>query len=214
MPQFPIPTQDELYEYLLLVYFGSHADRLSRCISRAYRDMNRTMREFRKFRTAKEREDLHARASGVVRSFLVSLAATQGVKADQASFDVRHQTTCVELRSTYAGVGFGKFQIGQAQKWLNMTLKYVFAFGEDRLPGYSEVFHLAHIPLDSIILKRLRPLGAPGLSGPWSAITEHEEYMGIQRWVRSSFPDSAPLAVEFALWQGSVALVPTDITLA
>jgi hypothetical protein len=167
--------------------------------------MNRTMREFRKFRTAEDREELHARTSGVVQAFLTSL---RDALLDQTLFDARHKATCLDLCSIYADAGFGKFQIGQAQKWLNMALKYVFVFGEDRLPGYSQVFGLAHVPLDNIILERLRPRGMPRLSTVWSRVSSYEEYMRVQLWVRSEFGGSAPMAVEFALWQGAVGLGP------
>jgi hypothetical protein len=36
--------------------------------------------------------------------------------------------------------------------------------------------------------------------------------MGIQRWVRSAFPGSAPLAVEFALWQNAGVSPPDEDT--
>jgi hypothetical protein len=38
----------------------------------------------------------------------------------------------------------------------------------------------------------------PKLTKAWSRLS-YEEYMDMQRWVRTSFPESAPLAVEFAL---------------
>jgi hypothetical protein len=65
------------------------------------------------------------------------------------------------------------------------------------------VYGLAHIPLDNIILDQLRDCGLPQLTSRWSRLTEYEEYIVIQRWVRSKFPGSAPLAVEFALWQNA-----------
>jgi hypothetical protein len=172
------------------------------------------MRKLREFRTAREREQLHDRASGVVQSFLTSLADTRDARLDQTLFDARHKAACIELRSTYADAGFEQFQIGQAQKWLNMALKYVFVFGEGRLPGFSRIFGLAHIPLDNVILKRLCLLGAPRLSTCWSGVSEYQEYMRVQLWVRSKFGDSAPLAVEFALWQDSGGLDLTDGTSA
>jgi hypothetical protein len=200
MPRFPQPTAVDLYDYLLRVYFGSNPDRLSCCISRAYRDMNRTMREFRKFRTAKEREELHARASIVVRAFLAGLRDTT---LDQTNFDARHKDVCIDLRTTYAEAGFEGFQVGQAQKWINMATKYVFVFGEDRLPGYSWAFELAHVPLDNIILDCFQNRGLPRPKTAWSRISDYDQYMIIQRWIRSSYDGSAPLAVEFALWQDS-----------
>jgi hypothetical protein len=154
-----------------------------------------------------EGDGLRSQASAVVRAFLTGLA---GASLDQAALDCRHQAACTELSSTYSTAGFVEFRAGQAQKWLNMALKYVFAFGEDRLPGYSGVFGLAHILLDNIILKQLRGSGVPPLSTRWSRLDKYEESMGIQQWVRLKFPDSAPLAVEFSLWQTARVALPDE----
>jgi hypothetical protein len=145
-----------------------------------------------------------------VRSFLDSLAERKGARLDQTAFDDRHRAASNGLCSLYATAGFNQFRVGQAQKWLNMALKYVFVFGEARLPGFAPVFELAHIPLDNIILTQLRPHGVPRLTASWARVSSYEDYMGIQRWVRSAFPDSAPLAVEFALWQNAGSISPED----
>ena len=197
MQRFRNPTPADQFEYLLRLYFGSDPDRLSCCIGRAYRDLSRTLHGFAK---VPRRDGLRVRASAVVRAFLTDLG---DASLDQAAFDSRHQAACAELCAAYAAAKFAEFRVGQAQKWLNMALKYVFAFGEDRLPGYAAVFELAHIPLDSIIVDQLRGYGMPRLPTRWSRLAEYEEYMGIQRWVRSAFPGSAPLAVEFVLWQNA-----------
>ena len=196
MQQFPNPTAADQFDYLLRLYFGGDSDRLSGCIARAYRDLNRTLHGLAK---VPEGEGLRVRASAVVRAFLRDLVGPASV--DQLTFDRRHHAACIELCSTYSAAGFAEFRVGQAQKWLNMALKYVFAFGESRLPGYAGAFRLAHIPLDNIILGQLRGYGVPRLTTRWSRLAEYDEYMDIQRWVRSAFAGSAPLAVEFALWQ-------------
>ena len=206
MQQFRIPTTADKYDYLLRLYFGDDPDRLSCCIARAYRDLNRTIHGFAK---VSEAETLRAQASAVVRTFLTRFVA-QAVELDQAAFDKRHRSACTKLCATYSEAGFAEFRVGQAQKWLNMALKYALTFGEDRLSGYAHLFSLAHIPLDNIILDKLRRYGVPQLTTPWSRIGEYEVYMGIQRWVRSKFVGSAPLAVEFALWQGADNLVPQE----
>ena len=180
------------------LYFGDDPDGLSCCIGRAYRDLNRTLHGLTQI---PDTQSIRARASIVVRSFLTRLVESTGVVSDQAAFDERHRDASTELCSTYSGAGFPEFRVGQAQKWLNMALKYVFVFGEDRLPGYAQVFGLAHVPIDNIILDRLRTYGVPRLATTWSRVNSYEEYMGVQRWLRSAFPDSAPLAVEFHLWQ-------------
>jgi len=207
MCRFPVPTSEDQFEYLLRLYFGDPPERLSCCIGRAYLDMCRTLHGLAQ---VAEREALHARASAVVESFLISLSKTRDAGFDQVAFDDRHRRACDELCSAYSEMGFAEFRVGQAQKWLNMALKYIFVFGEARLPGYARVFELAHIPIDSIILDRLRPYKVPRLGTSWSRVKSCEEYMDIQRWVRATFPDSAPLAVESALWLNSPEADPSD----
>lgn len=215
MQRFRNPTPTDQFEYLLRLYFGRDPDRLfgrdpdrlSRCIGRAYRDMNRTLHGLAE---VPERDRLHDQASAVVRMFLTGLS---GASLDRATFDRRHRAACTKLCSTYSKNGYAEFRVGQAQKWLNMALKYVFVFGQDRLPGYAGVYELAHIPLDNVILGQLRGYGVPRLTSPWSRLAKYKEYMGIQRWVRWKFPGSAPLAVEFWLFLNA-GVVPPDEDMA
>ncbi len=207
MRHFPMPTRANQFEYLLRLYFGGGADVLSSCIRRAYRDLNRTLHGLAKIPGGRR---LRASATSVVRTFLTGMAEFPHAKLNQVAFDDRHRASCIELSSTYSAAGFAEFRVGQAQKWLNMALKYVFVFGEDRLPEYASVFEFAHIPLDNIILDQLSPYKVPRLTTRWSRLSSYDEYMDIQRWVRSTFPGSAPLSVEFALWQEADPAVPQD----
>jgi hypothetical protein len=118
----------------------------------------------------------------------------------QKKFDAWHRAACLGLCRQYAESGFPRFCIGQAQKWLNMVFKYVHVFGEDRLPGFVDLYHFGHVPLDRIMLAQLRPYGPPRLSGAWSRIQDYAEYMRFQNWIRERFRGHAPLAVEFHLW--------------
>ena len=123
---------------------------------------------------------------------------------DLDSFDAHHRNACERLCELYAAHGFDCFVVGQAQKWLNMSLKYVFVFGEQRLSGFARSYPLGHVPIDNIILARLSEYHAPRLSSSsWSRLNEYGEYLSFQQWVRHRFPECAPLAVEFHLWRPS-----------
>ena len=199
MNSFRNPTPADQFEYLLQLYFGSDPDRLSSCVARAYRDFNRTLRGLVEL---PEHDVLRDKASRMVRRFVAGLANR---RVDQSQFDQLHMVACVDLCLTYSAGGFDKFCVGQAQKWLNMAVKYVFVFGEDRLPGYAGVFEMAHVPIDNIILDKLCANGLRRPATPWSKMADYAEYMHIQHSVRSAFPGMAPLAVEFALWQSGSA---------
>jgi hypothetical protein len=96
-----------------------------------------------------------------------------------------------------------RFTVGQAQKWINMSIKYAIALGEHRVPGLHCVYDVAHVALDNIVLVRLEELGMPPLGCAWSRLNDYGQYMGCQQWIRDHFQGSCLLEVEYRLWQGA-----------
>lgn len=84
-----------------------------------------------------------------------------------------------------------------------MALKYVFVFGEARLPGYARFYRFAHVPIDNIILDSKPFEGLRTFRGAWSRINDYDEYLAFQQSVRKRFPESSPLAVEFWAWRAT-----------
>src|SRR5262245_11272631 len=156
--QYPTPTREQYFDFLVRCFFNEGSDLMLLCARRAYLDFNRTLRGFAKHPGNEElRDDGH-------RKVLALLVALPGKKiASQATFDNWHQAACVELRNLYHTRDFARFSIGHAQKWLNMSLKYAFTLGEDRLPGYAPLYQFAHIPIDDIFLKQAETCGVPRL---------------------------------------------------
>lgn len=88
------------------------------------------------------------------------------------------------------------FTYGQAQKWLNMTLKYLWLL--DMLPnGLSEAE--LHVPVDSFILEALKETQQFNTEGnritgsgesyyyngkAWSAISDPQDYKKLQDGIR------------------------------
>ena len=83
-----------------------------------------------------------------------------------------------------------------------MTLKYVFAMGESRLPGYLPHYSFAHIPIDNVFVAATKAIGGPTLPMPWSRLDDYSVYFSLQEGYRKMFAPSAPLAAEFKLWLG------------
>jgi hypothetical protein len=75
------------------------------------------------------------------------------------------------------------------------------AMGEQRLPGFAHLYGLCHVPLDNILIGRLKDYKFQPLPCAWSKLTDYDIYLDRQLWVRSNFP-LAPLDVEFQLWMG------------
>jgi len=197
MQTFQIPTRAEQNEFLLRLYFGTQLP-LRACVDRAYLDFSRTLHGIDQ---ASDADALRREAGELVQSWLAKLSGLSP-DASQNVFDSSHRSLCEQLCNLYGRHGFRSFAVGQAQKWLHMGLKYVYVFGEERLPGFVGLYGLGHVPLDKIILDRLSQFGCPRLSsGSWSRLSHYDEYLGFQHWIRDKFPDSAPLAMEFHLWQ-------------
>ena len=116
----------------------------------------------------------------------------------QSGFDSYHRTACERLPALYREFGFYEFSIGQAQKWINMTFKYIFTLGEERLPGYGQVYQFCHVPIDNVVIDQLTRYGFPPLRY-WSRLDDYDLYLAYQKRVRQCF-DLLPLDVEFLLW--------------
>jgi hypothetical protein len=187
-----------IYEdYLLRLIFGStvETDPLSVCVNTAYLDFNRTLRGISKVQTGAK---LHTDAVGLLITSVEELKTALGTTTTQASFDDWHRDTCMKLISIYEG-SFTVFG-GQAQKWVNMTLKYVYTLGAKRISGFEAAYPLCHAPLDNIVLEGLAKVGLPKLSCAWSQL-DYDEYFNRQEWIRETFM-LPPLDMEFLLWLG------------
>ncbi|MEA5076066.1 MAG: hypothetical protein VB139_06945 [Coriobacteriia bacterium] len=195
-------TRVAFAETLATFYFGPARvdDSLGRYIDRAYRDMNRTLRLGALDDAV--RRALRAEAGETLRDAIVRLA--QGVELTTCAFDAWHRQACESLKSVYAVRGVA-FTHGQAQKWVNMTLKYVFvALALDIVgaPQQLRAFYAcAHLPIDSIVLEGLRKQSFDG-SLPdvaWSRHDDYDAYLAFQRAIRERF--GCGLDAELMLWR-------------
>lgn len=191
-------TRTDYENYLVYLYFGSDQDLLKVCINRAYRDFNRTMHGFGKFEKAGQ---LYDEAVIFLKESLDSLKSLASMNSMTAEiFDNWHKTTCEKIISLFDEKGFHLF-VGQAQKWVNMTLKYIFTIGEQRIEGFSFAYPFCHVPLDNILLEQLKRYDFPALKCAWSRHDNYDEYLQRQNWFRQKFT-LAPMDVEFMLWLG------------
>jgi hypothetical protein len=182
-------------DYLIRLIFGSkvETDPLSVCVDTAYLDFNRTLRGISKVENGAK---LHTNAVDILSNSLAELKEVLKTPADQTTFDDWHEDTCAKLISVYDGSY--TVYAGQAQKWVNMTLKYVYTLGEERISGFEAAYPLCHAPLDKIVVGELVKLGFPRLTRVWSQL-DYPEYFDRQKWIRNKFI-LVPLDMEFLLW--------------
>jgi hypothetical protein len=195
MPANSIISRADYEDYLIYLYFGSNADLLTACINRAYLDFNRTLHGFRK-----SEGDIYESAKNSLLNSLEILRSTARNEISVDVFDNWHEKTCESLISVFSNNGYRLF-VGQAQKWVNMTMKYIFTAGEQRIPGFDSVYSYCHVPFDNILLGKLEKYGFPSLNRAWSRLDKYDEYFERQKWVRQRF-SLAPMDVEFLLWSG------------
>jgi len=194
----PFIPLDQLAESKVIrIYFGRGHDFLDSVLKRAYLDFNRTLHGIGQ---QPDRGGIYEKQAEILKGKLEILCGQ--ARISQPQFDQWHQYTCQALIDGYRKYGF-RLYIGQAQKWINMSLKYIYTLGEERVPGFMELYPLCHIPLDRIMLKALESYGLPRMNKPWTRMDNYKEYLDIQIWVRKRF-DLPPLDVEFLLWQGKI----------
>ena len=109
----------------------------------------------------KVREKLLLTASVHIRSLLKNLHSCESMDA----FDKAHEATCKALVADYEGtLGVRKFTYGNAQKWVNMTLKYMYLLDGIYLAcgrelwmhkGIERCRNWLHVPIDSYIMEAL-----------------------------------------------------------
>lgn len=194
-------------DYLIALYFGFRNDYLLRCIRRAYRDLSRTVHGIQNH---KQRDDIIHQAEQLIVQEINELANQQETITSQREFDKWHQDFCDSLCTVFNTYGMS-FYVGQAQKWINMTLKYIFTLlnvGIVDLPALQSFYNYAHAPVDSVIIGHLSKYGIMRPKSAWSKIKNYDIYIDYQNRIRQTF-QTAPLDTEFLLWMGKAAPIKT-----
>ena len=127
--------KENAINFLLFGYFGitsknSKDDIISAAINRAYRDAASdvlSLKDDSKKDTEKG-QDLFAEAGNLIKVFIeeVLTNGTQN-KLNKKDYDEKHKNLCDALISKYKGCANSgyEFSYGIAQKWVNMTMKYL-----------------------------------------------------------------------------------------
>ncbi len=160
-------------------------DIIALAMNKAYRNLMRTIRGFAHnpkhdiiLRDA--RQTLHASVTAILSAEINT----------QTKFDELHKVACYDLISAFRGQ---TFTVGQAQKWINMTFKYLHLLD---YPKVQNVYEYCHIPIDNYILN----ITNYTMSKAWSKLNDYHEYLEYQNWFRDKYPNNIPLDKEFYLW--------------
>lgn len=161
------------------------------CENLAYRDFCRTIRFKGEHDTFKDN---------------VKVLITQNIDGlisvrTKEDFDRKHKDLCEKIIeiANFQKVLEADFTYGQAQKWLNMTLKYMLltGFWNDKL---QPIIGFLHIPVDSYIISAAKKyLGISITSKAWSK-WDIEIYEQFQKEVREKSGNENPIEWEHKVW--------------
>ncbi|MCP9082289.1 hypothetical protein [Streptococcus sp. CF10-1] len=161
--------------------------------TRAYLDFNRTLR-FHGM-PDEQRLEMRNRASKSIKEAILNLLNRD--KLCQTDFDSWHHRTCDVLIDCYRSNGI-RFTYGHAQKWINMTFKYLYMLEAVTL---DFVFPFLHVPIDNIVLERAKKqLCIPRPSQVWSSWGDYAFYLQYQGYLRQRIGKGNPLRWEFHNW--------------
>lgn len=158
----------------------------------------------------------------ICENILSPIEAKEGeISFKNSNFDDWHKAKCEEIinfmnnsidKSNTKILKKEKFTIGQAQKWVNMTLKYLWLL--NALPTGVKPEYL-HVPIDSYIIEiayynknkfeNALELLEEKPKDSWSKLSEYEEYFKIQEAIRKAIKTNAtnetiPIKWESLAW--------------
>lgn len=178
------------------VYFGTsdQKDLKRALIKRAYRDFNRTLPGVRVIENKDEIMEC------TLKNIIDEVLTTKFQNQDE--FDIWHQDKCDSIVSMFNNeLRYPEFYLGHAQKWINMSLKYCLAIGDDIFKGITQNINYLHIPIDNVIQDRLLiEYGVCKIVGAWSKINDYGNYLNYQKEVREKICGKIPIVVEFELF--------------
>ena len=219
----------KLLDFLLYSYFGyssedSEQTVMEKCAYRAYLDLARTVKytysstELEKAKAGTEAysfaEIRKTRIKKICSSLIESIENYPNYLGD---FDTWHKSECTQIidqmnapygdvKKEFLKAGF-TFTYGQAQKWVNMTLKYLWLL--DRLPEGLTAKSL-HVPIDSFILEKLQEENGDGIKRDgdtykykgesWSQLDDYDAYLDIQAKIVQIAGKALPIEWEGSAW--------------
>ncbi|WP_256254428.1 hypothetical protein [Streptococcus sanguinis] len=139
--------------------------------------------------------EMRTRASKFIKEAILKLLDRD--KLCQTDFDSWHHRTCDVLIDCYLSNEI-LFTYGRAQKWINMTFKYLYMLGAVSL---NFVLPFLHVPIDNIVLERAeKQLGISRPSPVWWSWGDYVFYLQYQDNLRQKIEKEAPLRWEFHNW--------------
>lgn len=204
-----INVDEDTLEFLKFSYFGNLTNLIEAAVNRAYRDMCRTLnlKDISEAIISKLKEEVKVIFENENKKQILN-----NIK-NQHDFDAWHRELCdkiikkskkIEKYKITKESNKKKIQLtyGQVQKWVNMTIKYLYIL---EVYSFDSIFEYLHIPVDKYILEvadKKHGIDAPTTA--WSRWDNYDEYLKYQNDIRKKLKeekkDISPLRWEFKIW--------------
>ena len=170
--EMSIKLNEAAKKFLLYSYFGITAKDLNDkfkiitiCAQRAYLDLSRTLTFKPEFKDVKVNGKVVKNKSEERKAFkdeickIIKDGVWDLIKSSPGDYDIDHDSLCKQLKEAskkYCKVNKNTkndgITYGQAQKWLNMTIKYMWLLGIWE-SDFKNLIEVIHVPVDSYIIE-------------------------------------------------------------
>ena len=193
-----VKISKSIWDTMVYLYFGNTANPYKAASARAYLDLCRTIK-FAPSSNEEERVQARTDVDGLIESEFKAVSNAHMTSQDE--YDEWHEALCEKIIGRYAKVCSDQFYIGQAQKWVNMTIKYLYLIDSDLVRLITD---FAHVPLDNYVFAAARDhlgLFSDGLI-PWSKIKDYSVYLNYQKELKKAVKplNTSPLQWELSYW--------------
>lgn len=188
---------ENIKKFYRICVFGTEKNNEKAAANRAYRDMCRTIR-FEKGVSQTVKDDCRTRVIELIETKIKKCNSIDTIE----KYDKFHDSLCLRIIDCYDNQTIAEITYGQAQKWVNMTMKYLCVLYEGQCDWLNKIYSFLHIPIDSIILDKAKkefPNEFPVNNIPWSQLS-NREYLTIQNKFRAVIKDVALIDWEFKAW--------------
>ena len=191
-------TAGDIRSFLLNAYFRDTSDPVYAAANSSYLDLNRTI-DFKNTEniTKEKKSELRQASVNIIKTRIIDLPKMGFL--DRQMFDEWHAALCDDICKKY-GEADVQFHYGQAQKWVNMTMKYLSVIDSSKTEGY---FAFLHVPIDSIVFDLAHEeFGLMRPANRWSRLSK-DEYISYQEALRLRIKEEtglSPLLWEFRNW--------------
>ena len=193
-----VKISKSIWDTMVYLYFGNTANPYKAASARAYLDLCRTIK-FAPSSNEEERVQARTDVDDMIENKVKAIADAGITRQDE--YDEWHKAICEELVERYAKVCGDQFYIGQAQKWVNMTIKYLYLIDSECVKLIAD---FAHVPLDNYVFAAAMEhinLSSAGLT-PWSKIKDYSVYLNYQKELKKAVKplNTSPLQWELSYW--------------